>query len=105
LDDIINQIIQVDSVAFENEKKNEETLIKKKQECDNKITGYRNEKIAIAKKNAELIYENVEIDLEKEKRMQEEKLKKISIEMENRYVKIENDVIQKVFNKIFVLEW
>ncbi len=104
MEDIINQIIQVDSVAFENKKKNEEALIKKKQEYENNIINYRNEKIALAKKNAEIIYENIETNLEKEKKLQEEKLKRISVEMEKRFTKVENDIIQKIFNKLFVLE-
>nr|WP_312576384.1 hypothetical protein [Sedimentibacter sp.] len=104
MEDIINQIIQVDSAAFENKKKNEDFLIKKKQEYENAITNYRNEKIAIAKKNAEIIYANVETNLEKEENIQKEKIKRISMEMENRYLQVENDVIQKIFNKLFVLE-
>lgn len=104
MEDIINQIMQIDSIAFENKKKNEEFLIKKKQEYENQLVSYRNEKIALAKKRAELIYENIEVNLEKEKNLQEEKIKKISIQMENRYSQVENDVIQKIFNKLFVLE-
>ncbi|MBP1925496.1 uncharacterized protein YwqG [Sedimentibacter acidaminivorans] len=104
MEDIINQIIQVDSVAFENNKKNEEALFMKKQEYENNIINYRNEKIALAKKDAEIIYENVETNLEREKKLQEEKLKRISIEMEKRFTQVENDVIQQIFNKLFVLE-
>lgn len=104
MEEIIDQIIQVDSVAFENKKKNEDFLVKKKQEYENEITSYRNEKIAIAKKNAELIYADVEVNLEKEENIQKEKIKRISIEMENRYTQIQNEVIQKIFNKLFVLE-
>jgi phenylalanyl-tRNA synthetase alpha subunit len=104
LEDIINQIIQVDSVAFENKKKNEDFLVKKKQEYENKINNYRNEKIATAKKNAELIFENVETNFEKEKKSQEDKIKKISVEMEKKFLQSENDVIKKICNKLFVLE-
>ena len=35
MDDIINQIIKIDSVAFENKEKNEQFIINKKQECEN----------------------------------------------------------------------
>lgn len=104
MEDIINQIIQVDSVAFDNKKKNEEALVKKKQEYENNIINYRNEKIALAKKNAEIIYDNVETNLEKEKKLQEEKLKRISIDMEKRFTQVENDLLQKIYNKLFVLE-
>ena len=104
MEDIINQIIQIDSIAFENKKKNEEFLIKKKQEYENKLTSYRNEKLAIANKKADLIYKSIEDDLEKEESLQKEKIKKISIQIENRYLQVENDVIQKIFQKLFVLE-
>jgi len=104
LEDIINQIMQIDSIAFENKKKNEEFLIKKKQEYENQLVSYRNEKMALTKKKAELLYENIEADLEKEKNLQAEKIKKMSIQLENRYSQVANDVIQKIFNKLFVLE-
>jgi len=104
LEDIINQIMQVDSIAFENKKKNEDFLIRKKQEYENEIKNYRNEKIAIAKKNAELIYANVEATLEKEDTVQKEKIKRLSTEMETRYSQVENEVIQKIINKLFVRE-
>jgi hypothetical protein len=104
LEDIINQIIQIDSIAFENKEKNEEFLIKKKQEYENKLVNYRDKKIALAKKKANFVYESIDANLEKEERLQAEKIKRISIQMENRYLQVENDVIKKIFNKLFVLE-
>lgn len=104
MEDIINQIIQIDSVAFENSKKNEEFLIQKRQEYEKKISNYRLDKLALAKKNAELIYENIQANVEKEENVQKEKVKKVSMQIEKKYLQVEDELMQKIFNKLFVLE-
>ena len=104
LDDIINQIIQIDSVAFDNKKKNEQFLLNKKQEYENILLSYSNEKIAIAKFNADQIYKGIEESLSKQEDLQKEKIKKITFEIQEKYSQVEEELIQKIFNKLFVLE-
>ncbi|MFA9422442.1 MAG: hypothetical protein ACERLG_02620 [Sedimentibacter sp.] len=102
--DIINQIIQIDSLADENKKKNVDLLAARKKDYTRELSTYKNEKISIAKKNAELINQSIQADLSKQESNNSSKLKNLSIEMEKKYLQVEKDAIQKVFNKLFVLE-
>lgn len=102
--DIINQIIQIDSLADENKKKNSEALANRKKDYVDKLSTYKNDKISIAKKNAESVTKSIQADLTKQEENNNKKIKNLAIEMEERYIKIEKDAIQKVFNKLFVLE-
>ncbi|MDD4781667.1 MAG: hypothetical protein PHT02_13840 [Tissierellia bacterium] len=104
MDDIINQIIKIDSVAFENKEKNEQFLINKKQECENIINNYKKEKMAIAKFNAEVINKNIKESSKKQDELDNEKIKKLTSDMEIKYLSIENKLIDEVFNKLFILE-
>ena len=70
LKDVIEQIIEVDSLAFNNKIKNEKVLSDKKQEYERKINSYRTEKLDCAKKNAKNTAEDAEaFILEIEKNM------------------------------------
>lgn len=104
MDDIIHQIIKIDSVAFENKKKNEQFLINKKQEYENIINNYKNEKMAIAKFNADVINKDIEESLKEQEELNNEKINKLTADMETKYLSIENELINEVFNKLFVLE-
>jgi gas vesicle protein len=104
MDDIIHQIIKIDSVAFENKKKNEQFLINKKQEYENIINNYKNEKIAIAKFSADEINKNIEESLKKQEELNNEKINKLTSDMEAKYLTVENELINEIFKKLFVLE-
>ena len=94
MDDIINQIIKIDSVAFENKEKNEQFI----------INNYKKEKMAIAKFNAEVINKNIKESSKKQDELDNEKIKKLTSDMEIKYLSIENKLIDEVFNKLFILE-
>ncbi len=104
MDGIIEQIKQIDSVAFENMKKNEQFLLAKKQEYENIIINYRNERIALANFTAEQINKSIEESLKKQEMLDQEKIKKVSSDIEEKYLQIEEELISKIFNKLFVLE-
>lgn len=104
LKDIIDQIIEVDSLAFENKNKNEQFLLNKKQEFEKMIAGYRGEKLDAAKKHAEQTTDEIESFIRDNERSQSSKIQKMSTLIEENYKKVENDLIQKIFNKLFVLE-
>ena len=104
MDDIIHQIIKIDSVAFENKKKNEQFLINKKQEYENIINNYKKEKMAIAKFSADEINKNIEESLKKQEELNNEKINKLTSDMEAKYLTVENELINEIFKKLFVLE-
>ena len=102
--DVINQIIQIDTLADQNKKKNGDLLDNRKKDYMDKLATYRNEKIAIAKKNSELINQSIQENLSKQESNNNNKIKNVAVEMEKKYLQVEKDVMQKIFNKLFVLE-
>ena len=104
LKDVIEQIIEVDSLAFNNKVKNETVLSNKKQEYENKINIYRTEKLDSAKKNAKNTAEDAEAFILEIEKKHDTKVQAMSSAMEKKYKQIEMDLIQKIFKKLFVLE-
>lgn len=104
MNDIINQIVKIDSLAFKNKNKNEEFLLRKKQGYESKISNYRSEKLGSAKIKAQNITEEAEVFIDEIKKSEKEKINKISDQVEKNYKKAEEKLIQEIFNKLFVLE-
>jgi len=104
LKEIIDQIIEIDSLAFDNKTKNEQLLLKTKQEYEKTIQDYRIEKLNDAKNKAQQLAEETEKFISDNESAQESKILKISEEIERLYKKSEEDLIEKIFNKLFVLE-
>ncbi|HCX63394.1 hypothetical protein [Sedimentibacter sp.] len=102
--EIIDQIIEIDSLAFDNKTKNEQLLLKKKQEYEKTIQDYRIEKLNDAKNKAQQLAEETESFIHENELAQESKILKISEEIERLYKKSEKDLVEKIFNKLFVLE-
>ncbi len=102
--DIIDQIIEIDSLAFENKTKNEQYLSKKKQEYEKMIQDYRTEKLSEAKNKAQLLSDETEKFIQENELSQKSKILKISEEIDKVYKLSEKDLIEKIFNKLFVLE-
>ncbi len=102
--DIIEQIIEVDSLAFENKSKNEQILSNKKQDYEKTINSYRIEKLDAAKKKAQQIVEENEAFILSNEKAQSSKIQQISSAIDKNYKQVEKELIQKIFNKLFVLE-
>lgn len=102
--EIIDQIIEIDSMAFDNKTKNEQLLLSKKQEYEKTIQDYRNEKLNNAKNAAQQLAEETEKFIRDNELAQESKILRISEEIEKQYKKSEEDLVEKIFNKLFVLE-
>ncbi|MGD9567455.1 MAG: hypothetical protein AB7V48_03930 [Sedimentibacter sp.] len=102
--EIIDQIIEIDTLAFENKTKNEQVLINKKQEYEDTISGYRDKMLLAAKNKAQSIAEETEaFSMENEKSLQE-RIQKTSAQLDKDFLKAEKELVQKIFNKLFVLE-
>lgn len=102
--EIINQIIEIDTLAFENKTKNEQAIINKKQEYENMISSYRDEKLTAAKNKAQVIAEETEAFIMSNEKSLQELIQKTSAQIEKDYLKAEKELVQKIFNKLFVLE-
>lgn len=104
MNDIIKQIIEIDSVAFEKKNSNEKLLIKKKQEYENQISSYHKEKIEEAKQKAQVIADNVDEFIKESEKQESERIVNISSKIGTNYKNSENELIETIFNKIFALE-
>jgi len=104
MEDIMEQIVQIDSQACENKSKYEELLVRKKNEYESKLVTYRNQKIALAKQNAENIYKSIEESIEKDEASKKEKISKAVNEISVRYSEIEQELLQNIFEKLFIAE-
>ena len=99
--DIIEQIIEIDSLAFENKKKNEEYLKKKRKEYENKIIEYRQSMLENAKSESEKIISQIS-NIDYSNASQDKR--KINNKIEDRYTQIEEEMVKIIFNKLFYTE-
>lgn len=96
--DIIEQIIEIDSLAFQNKKMNEEYLKNKRQEYENKIIEYRKSMLENAKQESEKIVSQIS-DVDYKKALEEKA--NINTDIEVRYSQIEDKMVKIIFNKLF----
>jgi len=104
LNDIINQIIQIDSSAYENKNSNEDFLLKKKQEYESTLSSYKNEKLEEAKQKAQKYANEAEVFVAQTEKAEKENIIQMSAVIEKNYQKSEKSLIQVIFNKLFALE-
>lgn len=102
--EVIDHIIQIDKLAYDNKTKNESKLLRKKQSYEETVSAYKKEKLETAKKNAEIIAEKMETVLKNEEEKQLRTISKISVEIDKRYKETEKQLIEKLLNKLFVME-
>ncbi|MDW5300263.1 MAG: hypothetical protein SA378_09015 [Sedimentibacter sp.] len=100
--EIIDQIINIDNLADESKSRNEETLLKKKQEYEDILASYRNEKLENAKKYSQALYEETEAFIKNNDTVQKEKIQQISAEIEKSYLNSREALISKTLDKLFV---
>jgi hypothetical protein len=100
--EIIGQISRIDAVAFENEQKNKSILENEKQRYENEIKSYRDQKLSEANAKAKMIYQQIVGDAKNVYQIREKKIKEISSQINSNYLKVEKDVIKKVFEKLFI---
>ena len=101
MEDIIKQIVQIDSVALNTRKGNEEALRLKKEQYEKEITSYRKDTLQRAQERANEIYEQIVATGISGHNLEEEKCKKTALAVENRYLQIEEQLLQEVFKELF----
>ena len=101
--EIIEQISRIDAIAFENEQKNKTILNKERTKFENEMKKYRDQKLEAANNKAKTTYNQIVSKAKSEHKTQEEKIKKIAGRIEYKYKKVEKDVIQEVFEKLFTV--
>lgn len=101
---IIDQIMQIDTAAYKNEQKNKTILGHQKNIFDNEIRRYRDQKLKEANDKANSIYNEIMKKARTEYNRQEQEMETKSEKMVKRYQQVESDVIEKIFNRIFLKE-
>lgn len=101
--DIIEQIIQIDAVAFENEQKNQLIIAREKQKYENEINKYRDYKLKTAEERANDIYNQIKSSAQNEYKEKEDEMKKNIMLMDSKFLKVEKDVIKNILEKLFTL--
>ncbi|MDO8685308.1 MAG: hypothetical protein Q7J78_01405 [Clostridiales bacterium] len=99
--EIIKQISRIDAVAFENEQKNKSVLLNEKRRFENEIKKYRDQKLEIASNDAIIIYNQIVSEARSKYQLQEEKTKKLSGQIKDKFLKVEKDVIKEIWVKLF----
>ena len=100
LKDIIEQIIEIDSLAYENKKKDEEFLKNKKIEFENKMIEYKRLQLESAK----LEYQRIILQSDNfNNKISEEQIYNISKKIYEKYSQVESDIIKNIFEKLFIV--
>lgn len=100
---VIDQIAKIDAVAFENEQKNRTILNHQKRIFENEIKRYRSQKLKEANKAANEVYNSIMDNARTDYQQLEADMKKNTAQLENRYNEVNEDVIDKIFTKIFTV--
>ncbi|MGL4735947.1 MAG: hypothetical protein ACRCW2_00700 [Cellulosilyticaceae bacterium] len=104
MQEVIEQIMQIDSKAYENKTKNVEKLEEKRKQYEAQMKAYESEKIGEAQRQADLLYQKM-VEVGKESsRVEEEKSKQVALQIENKYLQIEATLLAEIFETLFVLE-
>ncbi|HEX2946892.1 MAG TPA: hypothetical protein VHT96_13140 [Clostridia bacterium] len=98
---VIEEIARLDAQAFENEQKNKSALFQQKQAYENEMKKYRENKTESANADAKASYDQIIDKAQSEYRDKEAEIKQKAEQLEQQYQKIENEVIDTVFNKLF----
>lgn len=104
MEEIIKQIVQIDSVAMGTRKSNEETLRLKKEQYEKEMSAYKEEVISKARQRAGEVYEQIVGAGMQNYQLEEEKCKQSALAIENRYLQVEECLLGSLFNEIFKVE-
>lgn len=104
MEEIIKQIAQIDLVAVSNRENSEQTLKEKRTQYEKEMQSYREERISKANKQAEAIYNEIVQMGEKGQQLESEKCKRSALRAHDQYLKIEEMLLNEVFNDLFGVE-
>lgn len=104
MNEIIKQIAQIDSVAISNRRNSEQALKERKEQYEKEMLDYREESLRRANERANEIYNQIIETGETGHSLEEEKCKKLALVAQNRYLEIEEILLNEVFNQLFRVE-
>lgn len=104
MNEIIKQIAQIDSVAVSNRRNSEQALKERKEQYEKEMLDYREESLKKANERANEIYNQIIVTGETGHNLEEEKCKKLALAIQNRYLELEETLLNEVFNELFRVE-
>lgn len=104
MEDIIKQIIQIDSTALSTKQNSEESLRLKKEHYEEQMKNYKEDVLKKANQRAEELYNQIIESGMGQYKIEEEKSKQVSLLIENRYLQVEDTLLNKLFNELFIVE-
>lgn len=104
LKDIINQIIQIDKTSLENQERKGDELLKIRQDYEKTISDYKEIKLNKAKTHAESTALKMNLEIQKEEKKLYDTISNVSVEIDKKYKNTEKILIEKLLNKLFIME-
>lgn len=104
MEDIIKEIIKIDSNALESKKQQENRINERKAYYESQMATYEKERIEDAKVKADMTYKDIIAAAEQQYKFEEEKAEKQVLLIENKYLQVEGPLLDAVFNKLFIVE-
>ncbi len=100
--EVIEQIVRIDSEAFETERKNRHLLENERARLENEMREYREKRLKDAEKQAVQIYDRIVGEAMENHRKQEQKMRDMADRINENYKKVESAVLKKVMEKLFM---
>lgn len=104
MEDIIKQIVQIDSVALKTRKNNEEVLKAKQKQYEEAMKNYEKEVLEEANTRAKVLYDQIVSSGTREYSLQEEKSKEVALNLKKSYLQVADSLLNQVFDELFKVE-
>ena len=104
MEEIIKEIVKIDSNAMENKKQQENRINERKAYYEAQIAAYEKERIEDAKEKAEKAYQDIIAAANEQYKFEEERAKKQVLLIENKYLQVEGPLLDTVVKQLFTME-
>lgn len=104
MEDVIEEISKIDKQAFDQAKDNKAILEKQKKTCEDEMKAYREVQLQNARFRSRQLKEQQISDAMGKASNQNSNAQKEVERLKNHFQKIEKNVVQDIFNKLFSME-
>ena len=104
MEDIIQEIVKIDSRVYANKVQSEERIEERKKYYETQMESYEKERLKKAEEKGEKLYKQIIEASEQQFKFEEEKAKQLSLLIENKYLQIEEPMLEEIFEKLFAVE-
>lgn len=104
MEDIIQEIVKIDSRVHASKTQSEERIDARRKYYEEQMEAYAKERLEKTKIKAEALYESIVLGANQQAQFEEEKAKQMNLLVENRYLQVEEKMLQEVFDKLFMME-